>query len=141
LPYPKKLKRKKGEKKNKKKKKRGRDDEKRDDCEDGNSCASLECVSRVVCELALNVPHVSSMQYRSDGLQLLVGASNGLILTVKVNQNNMEPQLRTTSPDLLPTLTSIERGAEIDWESDFHDGAILAIGFIRWHACYTTWFL
>jgi hypothetical protein len=130
----KKVKRKKGEKKNKKKKRKFRDDDKNDESEDGKAGANLHCVSRVVCELALNVPHVTTMHYRSDGLELLVGSSNGTIFTIKVNQSSMEPQLRATSPDLLPPLTSMERRAEIEWESEFHDGAIFAIGFLRWYA-------
>ncbi|OAE24035.1 hypothetical protein AXG93_4079s1250 [Marchantia polymorpha subsp. ruderalis] len=130
-------KKKEGGKKAKKKRKRmkrdGKEDKsKGDESEDLKSDDSaVDKEARVVCELALNVPEVKSMEYREDGLQLLIGASNGLIATVRVNQQILEPQLSATSPDLLPTLTSMERGAEIDWESEHHEGAVMALGFIR----------
>ncbi|KAL3697571.1 hypothetical protein R1sor_011647 [Riccia sorocarpa] len=124
---------KKSRKRRKKGKREGKEDKaKADDSEDVRSDdSSLEKEARVVCELSLNVPEVRTMEYREDGLQLLIGASNGLIATVRVNQQILEPQLSASSTDLLPTLTSMERGAEIEWESEHHEGAVMALGFIR----------
>ncbi|KAL3697549.1 hypothetical protein R1sor_011625 [Riccia sorocarpa] len=105
---------KKSRKRRKKGKREGKDDKaKADDSQDVRSDdSSLEKEALVVCELSLNVPEVRSMEY---------GAPNGLIATVRVNQQILEPQLSASSTDLLPTLTSMKRGAEIEWESEHRE--------------------
>ncbi|CAK9866751.1 unnamed protein product [Sphagnum jensenii] len=82
---------------------------------------------RVVEELDLALSEVTSVQYRDDEGQLLLGSSNGSITTVKVNAQQLQLQL-TKRHDDDSAAVSTEKLVSMQWQSSFHSGSILAMG-------------
>lgn len=83
---------------------------------------------RIVEELQLNANPVTTVSYRDDEAQLLVGSSNGTITTVKIDSKALQNQL-TARPGDAPE--KAEAIVIVEWQSNFHNGPILAMGAMR----------
>lgn len=82
---------------------------------------------RIVEEIHLSIGPIVSAQYRRDEKQLLLGSSEGSIITIEVDAAN----LRTLIETKVKPEEASDKLVEIIWESRFHNGPIMAMSYIK----------
>lgn len=81
---------------------------------------------RIIDEIHLNIEVVTSVQYRKDEEQLLLGSSKCIITIVSIDAEYLQDLIATKSK-----LETSDQLVEVMWESRFHNGSILAINTIK----------
>ena len=79
---------------------------------------------KIIDEIHLAIGVVTSMQYRKDKKQLLLGSSKNIITTIDVNAEEIQILLETKAKHL-------DSLVKVAWQSRFHDGPILAMSTIK----------
>eukprot|EP01018_Ginkgo_biloba_P030592 Gb_17524 [translate_table: standard] len=99
---------------------------------EGSPGVTAELVAFVFSEMNVDAHTISTMQYRNDGTQILVGATSGCMLTIKVHTPLLQSLLLGSDK------SAVDQGnvGSVAWKGEYHNGPIRGFASLGWVKLY-----